>query len=399
MFTPYRRLFSTPDGLRFSLAGFIGRMPISMDSLALIFIIVHASNSYTLAGLLAAVGSLVVAVALPFWARTADRIGQSRVLFVVVPSRVILLTLFILLVIHHAPTWSWFLSLIIAESTVINTGGFVRRRWLWALGDDRNLINTAYSYEGLMDEIVFILGPVIATAGATSIAPAAGLIVGMFFMLIGTGIFVMQKTTEPPPHPRNTDEPHPAVMRNPAVQAVVFPAIFLGGFFSAVGIVVVAFAQEHQAASRTGLLLAAWAFGSAIAALFNGAIKWRMNHAKRFWTFLILLTFLSLPFFFVHNLTFLAIALFCNGLGVAPLLVAAYGVAESAVPPGQITETLAWVVAGMPVGGAVTSAIAGWVIDNYGAERGFWIPIASLFCAITMALPYFRTWNRLRLES
>lgn len=369
-----------------------------MDPLALIFIVVHASHSYTLAGLLAAVGSIVVAVALPFWARTADRIGQSRVLYILIPLRTIFLTLFIVLVSYHAPVWSWFLSLIVAEAAVINAGGFVRRRWLWALGDERRLINTAYSYEALMDEIVFILGPVIATACATSITPAAGLIAGMIFMVVGLTAFAMQKATEPPPHPRNREEPHPPVMRNPAVQAVVLPTIFLGGFFSAVGIVVVAFAQEHHAAARTGLLLAVWALGSAISAIFNGVIKWRTNHAMRFWIFLIVLTMLSIPFFFVHNLTILAIVLFCNGLGVAPLIVAAYGVAESAVPPGQITESLAWVLAGMPIGGAVTSAISGWVIDNYGPTRGFWIPFASLICAIAMALPYFRTWNRLRLD-
>lgn len=368
-----------------------------MDSLALIFIVVHASHSYTLAGSLAAVGSIVVAIALPFWARTADRIGQTRTLSVVVPLRAIFLTLFIILVARHAPIWSWFVSLIAAEATVINVGGFVRRRWLWALGNDRNLINTAYSYEALIDEFVFILGPVIATACATSIAPAAGLIVGLIFMVIGTTAFVLQKGTEPPPHPRNHDEPHPPVMQNLAVQAVVLPTIFLGAFFSAVGIVVVAFAQEHNAATRTGLLLAAWALGSGIAAISNGIIKWRMNHAQRFWIFLLALTILSIPFLFVHNLTFLTIALFCNGLAIAPLIVSAYGVAETAVPPAQITETLAWVIAGMPLGGALASAIAGWVIDNYGAERGFWVPIACLSCAMAMALPYFRTWNRLRL--
>jgi MFS family permease len=399
MFTPYRRLFATPGGLRFSLAGFIGRMPISMDPLAVIFIVVYASHSYTLAGILAAVGSIVVAVALPFWARTADRVGQARVLYAVIPLRVIFLTLFIILVTFHAPIWSWFLSLILAEATVTNTGGLVRRRWLWALGDDRLLINAAYSYEGLMDELVFILGPVIATASATSIAPAAALIAGMVFMVMGTMAFAMQKATEPVPHPRNVSAPHPPVMRNRVVQAVVLPSIFLGGFFSAVAIVVVAYAQEHQAANRTGLLLAVWSLGSAIAAIFNGTIKWRLNQAERFWIFLILLTGLSIPLLFVHNLAFLAIALFFNGLGIAPLIIAAYGVAENAVPPEQITETLAWVIAGMPIGGALTSAIAGWVIDHYGATRGFWIPFGSLICAITMVLPYFRTWNRLRLDS
>ncbi|NDG64784.1 MAG: hypothetical protein EBY29_15180, partial [Planctomycetes bacterium] len=48
-----------------------------MDSLALIFIVVHASGSYTLAGALAAVGSVVVAIAMPLWSRTADRVGQG----------------------------------------------------------------------------------------------------------------------------------------------------------------------------------------------------------------------------------------------------------------------------------------------------------------------------------
>jgi formate/nitrite transporter FocA (FNT family) len=64
------------------------------------------------------------------------------------------------------------------------------------------------------------------------------------------------------------------------------------------------------------------------------------------------------------------IATFCNGLGIAPLLVSTYGVAETAVLPEQITETLAWVFAGSPIGGAMATS-----------------------------LPYFRTWNRLRSAS
>lgn len=399
MFTPYRQLFKTPGGLRFSIAGLIGRMPISMDSLALIFIVVHATNSYTLAGVMAAVASVVVAGALPFWSRTADRIGQKRTLFIVVPLRTIFLIIFIVLVTQKAPIWTWFVSIILAEASIVNAGGLVRRRWLWALGEDRKLIDTAYSYEGLMDEIVFILGPVIATACATSIAPSAGLMVGLIFMLIGSISFALQTKTEPPPHPRNHAQPHPPVMRNVAVQAVVLPAIFIGGFFSAVGISVVAFMQSHHAVSKTGLMLAIWAAGSAISALANGAIAWRLNHAKRFWIFLFALTLLSIPFVFVNSLPVLGVVLFCNGLSIAPLIISAYGVAETAVPPAQITETLAWVIAGMPLGGAVASSITGWVIDNYGAHRGFFVPLATLCFALAMSLPYFRTWNRLRSAS
>ncbi|CAB4669968.1 MAG: MFS transporter [Actinobacteria bacterium] len=399
MFSPYKRLFKTPGGLAFSTAGFIGRMPISMDSLALIFIVVAASDSYALAGSLAAVASVVVAIALPIWSRWADRYGQGRMLWIAMPLRVGFLSIFIYLVTSHAPIWSWFVSIIAAESAVNNTGGLIRRRWLWALGDDRVLINTAYSYEALLDEFVFILGPVIATACAVSIAPSAGLIAGMIFMVIGVSSLAIQKSTQPPAHPRDNSEPHPPVMRNRSVQAVVISTIFIGGFFNAVAIVVVAFSQEHHAQSSTGVILGIWAFGSGIAAIFNGVIKWKINNAQRFWIFLVSLCALSLPLVFVHSMVFLAIALFFNGFAIAPLIVAAYGVAETAVPPGQITETLAWVVAGMPLGGAAASAISGWVIDHHGAQTAFWVPFGALFGAILMGLTYFRTWNRLRCAS
>ena len=396
MFTPYRELFQTPGGIRFSFAGFIGRMPISMDSLALIFIVVHASGSYTLAGALAAVGSVVVAIAMPFWSRIADRVGQKRTLSFAIPIRIGSLALFIALVNLDAPVWTWFASIIFAEATVINAGGMVRRRWLWALGENRTLINTAYSYEGLMDEFVFILGPVIATFCATSIAPSAALIVGLVFMFVGTTSFALQTATEPPPHPRDIDAPHPAVMKNPAVQAVVVPSICIGGFFSAVAIVVVAFAQEEQSPNSTGLLLAIWGVGSGVSAIFHGVIKWKINYATRFLIFFAALTALSFPLIFVTNFTFLALALFFNGLAIAPLIVSAYGVAETAVPPAQITETLAWVIAGMPLGGAFASAITGWVIDRHGAQDAFWVPFGCMAIGMALALTYFRTWNRLR---
>ena len=201
MFSAYARLFRTPGGLSFSIAGVIGRMPISMDSLALIFIVVYATDSYTLAGTLAAVGSLVVSIALPLWSRWADRFGQSRTLWIAMPARVVFLSIFIILVSKNAPVWTWFISIMMAELFVINAGGLVRRRWLWSLGEDRDLINTAYAYEALMDEIVFIVGPIVATACAISIAPSAALIAGLVFKVIGITSLALQKKTQPPAHP------------------------------------------------------------------------------------------------------------------------------------------------------------------------------------------------------
>lgn len=369
-----------------------------MDSLAIIFIVVAATDSYALAGALTAVGSIVVGAAEVFWSRQADRRGQAKILYVAVPTRVISFLIFVLLVSKDAPIWSWFLSLIVAESTAISAGGMVRRRWLHILkndpdNNDDHLVNTAYSWEAMVDEFVFILGPVVATTCAVKIAPSAGILAGLIFLLIGLSSLAAMKSTEPPAEPTDQEEPHPPILRNRIVQSIVFPCAFLGGFFGAVGISVVGFAEEKNHPESTGWLLAIWAVGSAVAALINGSIKFKSAHATRFLIYLVALTLGSVPLLFTPSIPHLAVALFFNGLFIAPLIVNAYGTVESAVPAGQITEALTWVIAGMPLGSAISSALAGLVIDNFGARTAFWVPLGFMFAALAATLPYLSTYR------
>ena len=398
MLKPYATLLRTPGGIKFSAAGFIGRMPIAMDSLAIIFIVVAATDSYALAGALTAVGSIVVGAAEVFWSRQADRRGQGKILLLAAPTRIVTFLIFVILVSKDAPIWTWFLSLIIAESTAISAGGMVRRRWLHILKNDPDntdghLVNTAYSWEAIVDEIVFILGPVVATSFAVNVAPSAGILAGLVFLAIGWTSLAAMKSTEPPAEPANKDEPHPAVLRNRIVQSIVFPCALLGGFFGSVGITVVGFAEEKDAAGNTGWLLAIWAVGSAVAALINGVIRFKSADATRFLIYLFALTLGTLPLLFVDSVLLLALALFVNGLFIAPLIVNAYGTVESAVPAGQITEALTWVIAGMPLGSAAASALAGIVIDNSGAQMAFWVPLGFMLAAIATTLPYLSTYR------
>lgn len=398
MFSAYATLFRIPGALRFSFAGFIGRMPISMDNLALIFIVVDATGSYALAGALTAVSSITFAIASPIWARSADRVGQSKIIAIATPVRILFFLLLVFLVSKDAPTWTWFACVVISEAHVINAGGMVRRRWLHILKSDpamteKHLVNTAYSFEALIDEIIFIAGPVIATYCATRIAPSAGIIASVIFVTLGLPALAAMKSTEPPAIPKNKTEPHPPVLRNKKVQSIVIPCIMIGGYFGSVAISVVAFTQERNAQGISGLLLAIWAVGSAISAIATGVIKWEMSHEARFLIFALGLFLASIPFLFTHSIFSLTLALFVNGLFIAPLIVNAYGVAENAVPAGQITETLAWVVAGMPIGGAISSSAAGWVIEHHGANAALWIPGIFMLAALLATLPYLSTFK------
>ncbi len=395
MFSPYRKLFAVPGALRFSIAGSIARLPISMTLLSITFVIVHVKHSYTLAGTVSTGAALISTVFSPTWSRYADRLGQRKVLRFTIPFYIIFDLIFLVAISKHAPTYIWMSAIFLAEIFLPNVGGLVRRRWLWVLSEDRVMINTAYSYEALMDEIIFIIGPLVASSAATFISPAAGMIMGFSFMAVGTTLFISQRSTEPPPFKKDESGKHGLVLAMPVVQAVFLPFIFLGAFFSSTGLAVVGYAQQHHHAAFTGLVLAIWAAGSGIAAIFNGSVKWRLKDASRFRINLAVILVLSLPFFFIHSMVMLTIALFLSGVGVAPLIVSGYNVAEKSVPPEKVTETLSWVIAGLSLGSALPGTLTGHIIDSQGASKAFIVPVICLFLGNLATLPYLRTWRRI----
>ena len=366
-----------------------------MTLLSITFVIVHVKHSYTLAGTVATGAALISTVFSPTWSRYADRLGQRKVLRYTIPFYIAFDLIFLIAISNHAPTYVWMTAIFLAEVFLPNVGGLTRRRWLWVLNDDRVMINTAYSYEALMDEIIFIIGPLVATSAATFISPAAGMIMGFSFMAVGTTLFISQRSTEPAPFKKDESGKHGFVLAMPVVQAVFFPFIFIGAFFSATNLTVVGYAQQHHDAPYTGLVLAIWAAGSGVAAIFNGSIKWKLKDASRFRINLVAILVLSIPFFFIHSMVALAIALFLSGIGVAPLIVAGYNVAEKSVPAEKVTETLSWVIAGLSLGGALPGTLTGHIIDSQGASKAFIVPMACLLLANVATLPYLRTWRRI----
>jgi MFS family permease len=395
MFTNYRSIFAVKGAIKFSIAGFIARMHLSMDRLALLLIIIHETNSYSLAGIMVATASVVITISQPYWSRAADIYGQSRILYINTFLRFLSFSFFIYLVHFKFPIWSWFVAIILAELNTVSAGGLVRRRWIMVLPDPK-LKNTAYSFEALVDEIVFIFGPLIATTLSTYIFPEAGLLASMSFVLIGQPLLGSLKTTEPPRKFKIENDENVSIIKRSVTQAIIIPIFFVGAYFGSVGITVVAYANSMKHSNLTGALLAIWALGSAIAAIINGATKWHLTHAQLFIYSLNFLLFVSFALLAVKSVYVLAIILFINGLGISPVLVNAYATMEESVSERELTEAMTWVTTGTPTGGAIGSAIAGRIIDKFNATSGFWVPISALLIANLALLPYLKVWIRLR---
>ena len=73
----------------------------------------------------------------------------------------------------------------------------MRTRWSHLL-DRPHEVQTAYALESVLDEAVFVVGPVLATMLATLWHPVAGLVVAAVAGLVGTYAFAAQRATEPP---------------------------------------------------------------------------------------------------------------------------------------------------------------------------------------------------------
>lgn len=398
MLTPYRRLLATPGALAFSIPGMIARLPIAMTYLSVTFIVIHETDSYTLAGTISTGAALINAAFSPIWSRKADQLGQAKVLRFTIPAYISFGLLFIFTITHKAPTFIWMSFIFIAEAFLPNIGGLVRRRWLHTLEESeggRPLINTAYSFEALVDEIVFVIGPLVASAAAISIAPQAGMYFAFSFMSVGTGLYILQKKSEPPPHPKVEGEKRTAVLAIPHVQAVFVMYIFLGACFMSTTLSTIAFADQHGAKSSTGLLLAIWSAGSGVAAVINGAIKWKMTDGQKFVYLIFIMIFATIPLLFSHTLLVLGIVLFLNGFGIAPIIISGYAIVEKSVPAAKVTEAFAWVIAGLQIGNALPGPLTGYMIDNYGADKSFIVPVIALLITILCFLPYLKAWRQL----
>jgi MFS family permease len=70
-------------------------------------------------------------------------------------------------------------------------------------------------------------------------------------------------------------------------------------------------------------------------------------------------------------------------------------VAEKSVPSAKVTETLAWVIAGLALGGAIPGPLTGHIIDSKGAGSAFIVPFVCLLLANLALLPYVKTWRHI----
>ncbi len=395
MLRPYRDVLGRPGAIAMTGAAFVGRLPMAMVGLGIVLLVSLQHGSYALAGALSATEALSNAAIGPQVARLVDRHGQSRVMPWITAVFVVSITAFVVLVHTDLPTVLLFLSVGTAGASTPNTGAFVRTRWAYLLAGKPLQLRTAFAWESVLDEVVFIVGPPVATLLALGVKDYSTLALCVVLTIAGTLLLVPQHATEPPPTRERTSSRW--VMRYPGLAAVTLVFFFTGGLFGALEVVTVAFAQEQGASLAAGVLLAIYSIASAISGLALGAARVRIGLHKQLVYSTIALAVVTLPWPFIHSIPVLGLAFALAGFACSPLLISAFGLVERLVPNTRMTEALVWSSAGMMVGLAAAAALAGVIIDSAGASTAYALcSICAVAALIALASSYrslSRAWH------
>ena len=290
-----------------------------------------------------------------------------------------------LLAVHaHAPTPVPHLCAALAGFALPQAGSMVRARWTH--NAEPSMIQTAFALEAVLDEVVFIVGPVVVTFLATLINPYVGLTVAGVAGVSGSLLLAAQRRTEPPSR-RRRDDPSSGRGRLPfgLLAPLLLAGVGFGVLFGGAELVTVAVAEDRGHKELSGVLLAIWAAGSLIAGLLVGARPPQMSSLTQLRIATVVLTLSFVPLLLISALPLVAVALFVSGFAIAPSMVACTRIVEQGVPRERLTEGIAWFTTGLATGVAPGAAVSGWVVDSTSPSWGYLVCLLAGFLAVAGA--------------
>ncbi|MCM6776475.1 MFS transporter [Nocardia sp. CDC159] len=234
-------------------------------------------------------------------------------------------------------------------------------------------MHTAFSWETVLDDVCFIVGPPVSLGLSAALFPQAGPLVAGLMLLAGTLWLAAQRGTEPPYGVAAQRSSLLSALGNRVVWTLTLVMIAMG----TIDVASVAFARLLGEPAAASIVLSLYAIGSCVAGFLFGAAKLTRPIGRLLILGIAATALLTVPLLFVHSLAGLSVAMLISGMFFAPTVILSGQLVESTVPARMLTEALTWSTAGLGLGVAIGPAAAGPLIDAYGANAGFWIAVAA----------------------
>ncbi|WP_242438794.1 MFS transporter [Streptomyces sp. CB00455] len=354
-----------------------------MRAISILMLVSAVTGSLGDAGTVAAAMLISQGVASPVNGRLADRLSQRRVLLTACLGHAVGMTLLLVAIVLEAPLWLMVVAAVATGCTSVSFTSFMRARW--ATMAERGALRTAYAMESMLDDTIFLLGPLLVTVLASAVHPAAGLVVCLAMTVAGSVFVALHRRSEPVYEPAPGHVPRRAITV-PGVWVLVIAYAGMGFQFGAVDVTMIAFAEERRAPGTAGVLISLIAVGSLVAGVVYGAVGWRLSQARLLSLTTCLLTLGAVPLAFAGSTPLMALCAVGAGIAISPALIAGSTLLESLAPKGSLSEAFSWLTSAGAIGIASGTAAGGHLADLGSSAWAAWAGVGGGLLALVLSL-------------
>ncbi len=344
-------------------AAVLSRIVLGMAVVSVVLLVRRSGFGYDRAGLTAAVMSLGTAGATPVWGRLVDRHGPSGILPVLGIAYAAAAVGLAMAVTRGLPMVVTTLAAAVLGGVFPPVSAVARVGWrrLYGLA----LRDQAFSLDGVTTELGFVTGPILAAALVDLVAPWVAVVTAGLVMAVATVLFarsdLMRGMTGTVATVRG------GALRVPAVRVLMLVFVLVGLAFGTIDILAPAVAEANGRATLAGVVLAAFAFGSAIGGLVYGARSWPSTRHRRLQVLLAMMMVALLAVTLVlDDLVAFSVVAMVGGVVIAPIVVIIFAMVDDLAPGSVVTESLAWLNTAVMAGAAGGAAVAGRLVEGPG---------------------------------
>ena len=360
------------------LSALVGRSAYALVILPLLFAVQATTGSVATAGIAVAAYGVTASFLAPFRARVIDRHGRRPVLLVLaVAFGGVLATL----AVGAFASWSGATMIFlagIAGSVAPPLGPAMRVAWS-ELAREPVLLRKALSFDAVIEELLYLVGPAAAGLALVVIAPGLVLLVPAGLVILGTVLFVLSPAIRHVPHIRpatsTSVESSAAAGRtllgNTHFIGLLLPAVVAGLVSGNLTIAIPAAFPGTEGAAAAGIVLGLFAGGSAVGGLIFGALRIPGQARVQVIAIAFMLVVLSTAVGLTGDAVWMTVAVVTAGVFFSPVMIVAYFAANDFGGKYRKTESTTWVNTSHNIGAAAGSALAGVVIEVTGVNESF----------------------------
>ena len=383
----YRKLISLNGAKNLIFFGALGRAPFSMLQVGMVIFGNYKTGSYAIGGAMAASFSISNALIQPVNGRLVDKLGQKKIVSVLLTGFVTA-SLLITLGNYQSKFIYIFLSILLGIS-VPNIGAYTRRNWKAITKEEDN--QKVQAIESSIDELNFLIGPSVFATVSNYINPIVALYIAAVSSITGT-IGVVFFNSIDIGNIKEMASNNTSVWFSKNKTILLVSLVFLGACLSSISVFVVAKEDIGNIKNLTAFYYLVNGFTALVSALLYGYFFKNTKSLKNYNFVFLFLAFSVSTFYFFETRNLIIFSGFLCGLGIGPIFLLANSYVSNVTESGKLTEAFSWLASSVGSGIAIGSTVTGYFIETYSLNTA-----QNLFLVFTIIpiflLPFNKGWH------